>query len=338
MMNTSWRVKMDTPSSKRRGIETPTLVAVIVGLHIMAVGSIVFIQGCGTTRTANVEPPPAPVMPEGSEIAQTPPVTPRPGAVFQPSTPAPAQARPAAPAPAASSPAAQTYTVRSGDNLSTIARNHGVSMQEILALNQMTDADKILVDQTLLLPPHARPRSAPAQTQATPRAPAAPAVAARPVVATDGEYVVRSGDVLSTIARRHNVSVAALSAANNITNPDRIVVGQTLKIPVGGSTAAATPAPATPRAEPQPQARPQQTTAPADEDDEAPATTPTPVAPQSTWSGPAVAPFEYEVREGDTIERLARDYSVLVEEILELNNMDPGTPLEPGQRLKMPGM
>ena len=49
-----------------------------------------------------------------------------------------------------------------------------------------------------------------------------------------GSYVVKSGDTLSAIAADSNTSVAALVAANNISNPNLIRVGQVLEIP-GGS-------------------------------------------------------------------------------------------------------
>lgn len=43
-------------------------------------------------------------------------------------------------------------------------------------------------------------------------------------------YTVRSGDSLSGIASSHGISVAELSRLNNISNPNHIRVGQTLKI------------------------------------------------------------------------------------------------------------
>lgn len=47
-------------------------------------------------------------------------------------------------------------------------------------------------------------------------------------------YVVQAGDTLYSIARRYGVSVAAITAANGIVNPNHIYVGQQLIIPTGG--------------------------------------------------------------------------------------------------------
>ncbi len=45
------------------------------------------------------------------------------------------------------------------------------------------------------------------------------------------DYTVQRGDSLSRIAQRHKVSAEALARANGISNPNRIRVGQILKIP-----------------------------------------------------------------------------------------------------------
>jgi lipoprotein-anchoring transpeptidase ErfK/SrfK len=44
-------------------------------------------------------------------------------------------------------------------------------------------------------------------------------------------YKVKKGDTLSGIARRHNTSVKALAKTNGIRNPNRIYVGQRIKVP-----------------------------------------------------------------------------------------------------------
>jgi len=59
-----------------------------------------------------------------------------------------------------------------------------------------------------------------------------------PVQAQGGEaiYTVQTGDTLTQIALKFNVSVTQLAALNNITNPNLIVTGQQLKIPNTATT------------------------------------------------------------------------------------------------------
>ena len=47
------------------------------------------------------------------------------------------------------------------------------------------------------------------------------------------DYVIKSGDSLSGIAKRYGTTVEALKKANNITNENNIIIGKTLKIPDG---------------------------------------------------------------------------------------------------------
>jgi len=44
-------------------------------------------------------------------------------------------------------------------------------------------------------------------------------------------HTVQAGETLTAIAQRYNVTVQAIVAANNITNPDRVAVGTVLIIP-----------------------------------------------------------------------------------------------------------
>ena len=293
---------METRTEKRNKIQAPTLVAIVVGLHVMAVGSIVFIQGCGTPpRRADVDPPPAPEMPPDPEITEAHPPAPEP--VFQPPVAveeAPPEMPPADP---------QVYEVRPGDNLSTIASRHGVTTAELVDLNQLANADAIQVGQTLLLPAHASVSPAPEREQPAPE----PAV--------DGAtYVVQPGDSLSRIASRHGVSVSALASANNISDPDRISVGDELVIP--GADDEPAPSPQPQPQEPQPQ-----------QPDPGAALAPAPADPEFADEH---EPFPYEVRAGDTVESVARDFAVLKDDVLTLNNMTGDESLRPGQTLMIP--
>jgi len=53
----------------------------------------------------------------------------------------------------------------------------------------------------------------------------------RTAVATGGTHTVQRGETLASIAAKYGVTIAAITAANGISNPDLIAVGQQLVIP-----------------------------------------------------------------------------------------------------------
>ena len=61
-------------------------------------------------------------------------------------------------------------------------------------------------------------------------------------------YTVQAGDTVSKIAAQNNTTVDAIVKANNLTNPDKLQVGQKLSLPAGASASAAASAPAVPAA------------------------------------------------------------------------------------------
>jgi len=83
----------------------------------------------------------------------------------------------------------------------------------------------------------------------SPGAPDPPTLAgsAAPVPTAGGTYVVQAGDTLSSIARRTNISVDVLVAANNLPDPDAIQQGQALTIPVPKDSPPAPQVTASPR-------------------------------------------------------------------------------------------
>jgi LysM repeat protein len=66
---------------------------------------------------------------------------------------------------------------------------------------------------------------------------------ATPSLDGTARHVVRSGETLRVIAQRYGVGILQLVAANGIINPDRIYVGQSLRIPGQGRPTAALPPP-----------------------------------------------------------------------------------------------
>lgn len=138
-------------------------------------------------------------------------------------------------------PAGATYKVRSGDTLASIARKHHVTPAALREANGLS-ADIVRIGQELRLP-------AGAKAGATEPTAAEAAVSAARASGEEVTHIIQPGEKLGTIARKYQVTVNELAAANNITDPARIRAGQKLVIPgfkaVGAKPAAPTSAPAT---------------------------------------------------------------------------------------------
>ena len=129
-----------------------------------------------------------------------------------------------------------TYTVASGDNPSSIAAQFGISVDDLMAANGITDPTSLQAGQKLIIPGAQQVLG----DTATPRPTAAAATpTARPTTSQCGgeTYTVREGDIPETIAARFGISADELMAANGITDPTSLQVGQTLIIPTPQPTA-----------------------------------------------------------------------------------------------------
>ncbi|MCX5933161.1 MAG: LysM peptidoglycan-binding domain-containing protein, partial [Cyanobacteria bacterium] len=138
-----------------------------------------------------------------------------------------------------------SHTVASGETLSEIADRYGLSVQKLMELNGLKDADLLQVGQRLKVP-QAKSASKPAKP-ASPAKPAAPAAAG---AKTGRVHVVKSGETLSEIAERYDVPVARLVSLNKLESPDNLQVGTKLSLGTSGGTPASKPTPAKPVAKP----------------------------------------------------------------------------------------
>lgn len=99
--------------------------------------------------------------------------------------------------------ATTTYIVKSGDTLSGIAKKFGTTVNQLVTWNGIKNPNIIKVGQVIKLTGTVQ------QTQ---------------------YYTVKSGDTLSGIAKKNGTTVKQLQAWNDIKNPNKIYVGQKLRV------------------------------------------------------------------------------------------------------------
>ena len=128
-----------------------------------------------------------------------------------------------------------TYIVQSGDSPASIAAQFGVTADAIIEANGISDPTKLEVGQVLTIPGGEREGGEVLGATAEPPA--------TPTSEPEGQtvYVVEAGDIPETIAAQFGISAEALMAANGITDPTGLYIGQELIIP--SPAPAATPAP-----------------------------------------------------------------------------------------------
>lgn len=146
------------------------------------------------------------------------------------------------------------------------------------------------------------------------------------------EYVVKSGDVLITIADKFDVTVDQIRDANNLTSDiihvgDKLLIPQPTPTPKPGAIAQLTNAPPTPTAT--------ATSTPAAFN------TPTLIAlsnqttAQATTPTPTAGVVVYYVQSGDNLGTISKNFSTTVEAIMAINKMT-NTTIRVGQAITIP--
>jgi LysM repeat protein len=166
-----------------------------------------------------------------------------------------------------------TYVVKPGDTLNAIAEELGVSVDDLISLNNLADPSRLEVDQVLKVPPRAGTQPTPVPGEPTSQPTGEPTSEATPAAtAGAGEYEVQAGDNASDIADRFGVTLQELADANNMTIDDlrTLFVGQVLTIPqFPGRT-------------PEPTSTPEPELAPTEVPTESPGEAPTEAPPEET--------------------------------------------------------
>ncbi len=195
-----------------------------------------------------------------------------------------------------------TYTIQRGDTLFRIAQRYNVSMEALMAVNNISNPSRIFAGTVLIIPGAAPQPVVESQPVVEVEAPAAADIPTQTVT-----HVVGRGESLSMIARSYGVSMNAIISANNIRNANRIFAGQRLIIPganpaVMEAVAAASPAPAA----------------------------------QSAPAAPAGYIGSHVVRPGETLSLIARRYNVSWTALALANGIADPNRIEAGTTLRIP--
>jgi LysM repeat protein len=161
-------------------------------------------------------------------------------------------------------------TVKDGETLSEIADRHGMSVNELVRLNALSNADHVETGSTLRVKASAVSSSRSADGPSSYRKGAS-------------QHVVQPGENLSSIAEGYGVPMSRLVAINGLQDANHVEVGMRLRLKGNPPTSAAasTEAPPSRSAAPAPEASPRATSPSA--------TTAPVVAPGTAMANPVVA-------------------------------------------------
>lgn len=184
---------------------------------------------------------------------------------------------------------AAEVVVKSGETLSEIAERFNISVNTLMKLNGLSNADQIEAGRRLKVPGSGAPSAA------------ATASKAKPASRGGGgnTVVVQPGDTLSELAERHNISVQTLMKLNGLSNADTLEAGRTLLIGSGGGGGATG-------------------------------------AGTSTYTYPRGASV-HVVRSGESLSGIADGYGLSLSRLVALNGISDPDKVDVGTRLKLKG-
>lgn len=181
------------------------------------------------------------------------------------------------------------YTVKSGDTLSGIANKYSTSAATLASINGISNPNKIYIGQNILVSKGSSSSSSASNTNKT-----TTTTTPSKTTSTAATYTVKSGDTLSGIANSHSTSVSALTSLNKLSNPNKIYVGQVLKLKAA-STAS---------------------------------------KPTTTTSTTSSSSASYTVKSGDTLSAIANKLGTSVANLVKVNNISNANLIMVGQVLK----
>ena len=199
------------------------------------------------------------------------------------------------------------YKVKRGDSLDKIARKHDVTISALLKLNRMKLNDPIYIGRSLKIVGSEKD-TAGEKREDKPEPETVSGKSAKQAEVQVAVYKVKKGDTLEKIAKRHGMTISALLKLNNMKLKDPLYAGNKLNVPEQEKekkTVLEKVRPAT-------------------------ATVKAKAGPDSTRSISL-----YKVKEGDSLDKIAKKHNTTIGSLLKLNHMKLKDPLHSGKTLKI---
>lgn len=179
---------------------------------------------------------------------------------------------------------ASSYTVKSGDSLSTIAKKNNMTVKELKLLNNL-ESDLIKVNQKLI--------TSKADSKATTKSVSMKKTKSQ-------TYTIAAGDTLTKIANKFNLTLGELKNLNNLKS-DKIYAGSTLIVSKSTTTT----------------------------------TVDFPAAVKKATTAPAKTITDtYIVQKGDTLSKIAKNANITVAQLKSANSLTSDL-IKVGQKLKL---
>lgn len=104
------------------------------------------------------------------------------------------------------------HTIKKGETLSVIARKHHTTVEEVRKVNGLKKGDVIQYGKVLRIPTNTYVSNAGMNAKPT-------------------QYVIKKGDTLSAIAKKHHTSIVKVRKANGLRKNATLKIGKILKVP-----------------------------------------------------------------------------------------------------------
>ncbi len=207
------------------------------------------------------------------------------------------------------------HTIKNGETLYTIAHKNHTTIEEVRKTNGLKKGETLKLGRVLKVPqntysPNKKKKVAKATTKKNSNKRIVQKTNTKKP-AKAAKYTIKSGDTLSTIARKHKTTVAKVRKANGLKKGQTLKLGRVLKVPNNTYSPDKRVAKVTKKSNSK-------------------------RIVQKTNTKKSTKVAKYTIKSGDTLSTIARKHKTTVAKVRKANSLKKGQTLKLGKVLKMP--